>query len=550
MVTELRDPVFRRDLLLLALAAALLFLPGLGRRDLWNPDEARYAQVAREMSESGSWSLPRLNHAVYTQKPPLFFWLVAAGARLTGGDFEVAVRLPSALAAIAATLLVFRIGSRLFGRRAAWLAAAAFATSFKVLWQGRFGQIDMLLTALVALSVWWFVRGYTERRPALYWLFFATAGLATITKGPAGFLPPLLAIVAFLLVSGERHEIGRLRIGRGLLLWAAVVLAWLVPAAVAGGREYLDQIVLRQNLTRYADPWHHFRPWYYYLKVIPGEFLPWSLLLPGLFAVRRELAGETRRGVRLALCWAVVTVVFFSLSPAKRSVYVLTMYPALALLVGVAMDRLAAEWPRRRRWATVPLAVVAFLAAAVAAAAPFAGRGRPELAAVGGERVALLVSAVMVPLLAGAAWGLWLAHRGRVGPAAAALAAGVVGMWLPVAAAVLPRFDAVKSARALADELEARLGPRGVYGIYPRLDAAFLFYSNHYAVPLDSPEALRDFASQPREVWVLAQRDDWAKLDSPPPLVEVARDRDELSGYLLLTRPEIARRAPGRPVGP
>jgi len=170
----------RRDLAVLALLGALLFLPGLGRRDLWNPDEARYAEVAREMRLLGHWSVPRLNGEVYAQKPPLFFWLILASSGLTGGEVtEVSARLPSALAAIGALLLVFRIGERLFNRRAAWLAAVAFATCFKVLWQGRFGQIDMLLTGLVTLGVWFWVRGYTERRPGLYYFFFLS-GLSAL----------------------------------------------------------------------------------------------------------------------------------------------------------------------------------------------------------------------------------------------------------------------------------------------------------------------------------------------------------------------------------
>ncbi|HXT22381.1 MAG TPA: glycosyltransferase family 39 protein, partial [Thermoanaerobaculia bacterium] len=162
------EPGLRRDLLLLALAAALLFLPGLGRRDLWNPDEARYAEVAREMRDAGSWALPRLNGAIYTQKPPLLFWLIDGASLLTGEVDETAARLPSALAGIGAVLLVYRLGRRFHGRRAGLLGAAAFATCFKVMWQARFGQIDMLLAFLVALQLWWFVRGYTESRPRCY----------------------------------------------------------------------------------------------------------------------------------------------------------------------------------------------------------------------------------------------------------------------------------------------------------------------------------------------------------------------------------------------
>ena len=95
------------------------------------------------------------------------------------------------------------------------------------------GQRAGILTQpafLVALGVWLWVRGFTENRPGLYPLFFVATGLATIAKGPAGFLPPLLAIVAFLLITREREQLRRMRIGLGFLIWAGVVLAWLVPA--------------------------------------------------------------------------------------------------------------------------------------------------------------------------------------------------------------------------------------------------------------------------------------------------------------------------------
>ncbi|HEY9422467.1 MAG TPA: glycosyltransferase family 39 protein, partial [Thermoanaerobaculia bacterium] len=320
----------RRDLGILALLAALAFLPGLGRRDLWNPDEARYVEVAREMLLLGHWAVPHLNGQVYTQKPPLFFWAIAFSGWISGGLNETTARLPTALSAIAAILLVLRIGERFFGRRAAWMAAAAFATCFKILWQGRFGQIDMTLTALVLLGVWLWVRAYTEDRPRLYPLFFVAAGLATLAKGPVGLLPPLLSMLAFLGLTRNGREIRRMNIGLGLLLWAAVVLAWLVPAGLDGGREYLEQIVFKQNVTRYADPWHHFQPWYYYLTLIPGEFFPWSFLLPTALVVgwKRMTEKAARAGFLFCLCWAAVTVLFFSVSPAKRSVYILTMYPA------------------------------------------------------------------------------------------------------------------------------------------------------------------------------------------------------------------------------
>lgn len=533
----------RRDLLILAILAALLFLPGLGRRDLWNPDEARYAQVAREMRQTGSYALPHLNGEVYTQKPPLLFWSMAAFGALRGEVDETAARIPSALAAIGAILLVFRIGERLFGRRAAWLAAAAFATCFKIVWQGRFGQIDMLLTALVTLGVWFWVRGYTERRPELYPLFFISAGAATLAKGPVGLLPPLLSILAFLALTRNAAEAKRLRIPLGLLLWAAVVLIWLIPAGMAGGTEYLQNIVYKQNVTRYTDPWHHYQPWYYYLTVIPGEFFPWSFLLPTAIVVGwkrlfRQETGPAREGFLFCLCWMAVTVLFFSLSPAKRTVYILTMYPAMALMVGAALDRIAAEWPRDRRWVRLPLGLLAGLTLLILIALPLVGdRRADDVAPLGGQPFVWLVTAAFVPLLLGTVWAWWESRSGRLARAAGGLAAGMAALGLAAALVILPRFDVVKSTRHMSTLLLQKLQPGEPYGIYPRLDSTFLVYTGRFATPLDSEEKLRAFAARPGRVWILAQRDDLGKLKEPLPLREVARDPDPREGYVLLTRP-------------
>jgi 4-amino-4-deoxy-L-arabinose transferase-like glycosyltransferase len=525
----------RRDLLWATILAAALFLPGLGARDLWNPDEPRYAEVAREMRLSGNYLVPHLNGEVYSHKPPLQFWAMCGAALLRGRLDETAARLPAALAAILATLLLLDLGRRLFNRRAAWIAVAAFLTGSKVLWQGRIGQIDMLLVTLVLLAVWCWLVALRENRPGLALVGFVATGLATIAKGPVGLLPPLLGLLAFLLWTRDRTGFRRLFLGRGLLLWVATVLAWLIPAAVRGGTEYLQQIAFRQTVTRYADPWHHFQPPWYYLTVLPADFFPWILLLPAaLFAAWRGLAGEERRAARFALCWVAVTLLFFSVSPAKRTVYILTMYPGLALLVGAGLDQLAVRWPRERNWFFWPLAACAGLFATAAALLPSQVERRAELAALGENLVPWLVGLVLA-LAAAFALAAWLGYRGRIAAAVGALASGMGAVAVTAVLFVLPRFDAVKSARQLSATLLAEAAPNEPYGIYPRLDATFLFYSERFSTPLENEQALRAFVARDERVWLLAQRDDLAKLADLPPLHEVARDADIREGYLLLT---------------
>ncbi|HEX3126862.1 MAG TPA: hypothetical protein VH394_06005, partial [Thermoanaerobaculia bacterium] len=247
--------------------------------------------------------------------------------------------------------------------------------------------------------------------------------------------------------------------------------------------------------------------------------------------------GRDRKGFLFALAWMVVTVVFFSISPAKRSVYILTMYPAMALLVGASLDWIAAHWPERKRWVVWPAGLIALLALLIEIALPIAGRGRKEAAPLGGDRLVWQVTLCFLPLLIGALYAAWQARRGQVPRAAAGIAAGMGTVALMAALTVIPTFDVVKSARGMSKELLTRLQPGDTYGIYPRLDSTFLFYSRRFAVELDSETKLQEYARRPGHVWILAQRDDLKKLKAPLPLVPVTQDQDVLEGYVLLTRP-------------
>ncbi len=537
--------------LFLAVATLFVFLPGLAARDLWNPDEPRYAEVAREMRSSGEWLVPQFNGRTSADKPPLFFWAISLCSALPGVSPEAATRLPSLLAATATVLLLFDLARRLFDRRVALWSALVFLSSVKILWQGRIGQIDMLLVALVTAAMHSFVRGLLENRPRFYRLFFLFAGLATLAKGPVGLLPPLLAIVVWALASGRTDILRDLRIPTGLLLWLAVVSVWLVPAGLAGGREYLETIVWRQNITRFVDPWHHFQPWHYYLTTIVADFFPWSLFLPGAIWVgAKRVGGEARLGFGLALSWMLVTLLFFSLSPAKRTVYILTMYPAMALLVAVSFAEIEASWERLRRWLVVPAALLATFLTLLPVAGYLGVRFFPELLAADLERLApvgsslipqLALLAVILAIAAQAA--LLAARRGSARRTVLALAAGFGTAAVLAATLLLPRFDAVKSARPLSQRLLALAAPDEPYAIWPRLDAPFLFYTRRFAVELATADELRAFAARPTRVWLLIERDALARLGELP-LAEVAHDDRSEDGYALLTNRPPSARAP------
>ena len=527
----------RRDLVVLALLGGLLFLPGLGRRDVWNPDEPRYGEVAREMVATGEYLVPHYNGRLYTQKPPLMFWAMAASGFLLGDLDETAVRLPSALAAIGCVLLVYALGLRLFDRRAAWLAAIAFATCSKVLWQARFGQIDMLLTFLVLCAVWFWMKGRLDGPRAYSLLFFVFAALATLAKGPVGLLPPLLSILAFLALTLDGTGFRNLMLGRGLVLWWGVVVLWLAPAVLLGGDEYSRDILLRQNVTRYVNPWGHYQPPWYFLQVLPVDFLPWSVFLPASYIGSRSLDLERRRHFLFLLCWVAVTVLFFSVSPGKRTVYILTCYPALALITGAGLAAWSRGAPVQRSlagWLAWPATGFAVMLWVVAVGAPTASRFT-EVPAIA-EPLLAPVAIGVGALAAAASVAAVFAWRRRVVSMAVALALGLALTTIPMFVWLLPKLDGELSLRSLAGVIAEEMPADHALASYHEMEGGLLFYGAPFAREIADEDELKT-ALATEQLWLVVDPDDRGGLTWPLDLPMVARQNESDDGVRVFTSP-------------
>ena len=322
-----------------------LFVLGLGDRNIWIPLEARYALVAREMWEGGHWILPRLGGRVYSDKPPLFFWAIALVSALGSGFTEWTVRLPSAVAAVLTCLVTWRIGARLFSPDAGLVAALVLATSAGFFWSGREALPDMLLTLWITGACWALWEWQVERKRVGAAIAGLCMGLATLTKGPVGFLLPMLTALLYRLVRRDWREVPCREVLVCVASFLVTALAWYLPAVHYGGLTYARETLLHHSVERYFRAWEHTAPFYFYLGAFPAEFMPWTLfLLPAFIAGAVRPDREDVRGWWFAVGWLITTLLFFSASTGKRDVYMLPAFPAAALLVG---------WVWSRWWAGV-----------------------------------------------------------------------------------------------------------------------------------------------------------------------------------------------------
>ncbi|NML16593.1 ArnT family glycosyltransferase [Azohydromonas caseinilytica] len=359
----------RRDAALCAFLLLLIVASGLAR-PLLPIDETRYAAVAWEMWARGDFLVPHLNGEPYHHKPPLLFWLIHAGWLLFGVQ-EWWLRLIPPLFAAGTLALCALLARRLWPDR----PAVAGMAPLILLANGLFAyfasalMFDVMLSFFVALGVYGLVRAWQDGGARGFALLALGLGGAFYAKGPVALvhlLPPAL-LAPWWMREQRPARWGRWYGGTALALLggAALILAWAIPAGLAGGAEYRNAIFWGQSAGRMVESFAHKAPWWFYAASLPLMLAPWLLWPRWWRGMRGAEVGDS--GQRLALAGLLVAFVVFSAISGKRWQYLLPEYLFIALL----MARALADAPAPRRWSlAVPALTLALLGAAALGAAP------------------------------------------------------------------------------------------------------------------------------------------------------------------------------------
>jgi 4-amino-4-deoxy-L-arabinose transferase-like glycosyltransferase len=317
---------------------SLFFL--LGARGLNEPDEGRFSEVGREMAATGNYVTPHLEGVRHLSKPPMTYWLIAASIKIFGVN-EFAARLPAALAALGTLLAVFFLTRSAFDETTALWSVVILLSSALFFAVAHIITTDMILTCFVTWSVWFLWRWHVSDDKSwrkIAW-FYAFLGLGMMTKGPVAVILPLFSVLG-LRWKNKNFALRQMCWGRGMLIFLAISVPWFVAVAQKNPAIW-HYFLVRESVERLATGVHHrSKPFWYFVPVLAGGFLPWSVLLP---AAARALRGKTGREadlVRLCGAWAIVGLVFFSLSRSKLPTYVLPLCPPLAMLTAAGLTNI------------------------------------------------------------------------------------------------------------------------------------------------------------------------------------------------------------------
>ncbi|MFO1066817.1 MAG: glycosyltransferase family 39 protein [Pirellulales bacterium] len=436
-----------RAALLIAMSAAILF-SFLGNARLWDRDEPRNAQAAREMLERNDWVVPTFNGDLRSHKPVMLYWLQMASYQVFGqSDFTA--RLPSAALGVLCVLAIALLASRFAGEGtilgpAGFWTGAVLSTSLLFVMAGRAATPDSCLIAFTTMGIAALVGGLLvpdDRRsplaksvmrdkiPLLYaGLGYTALGLAILSKGPVGIILPMIVIHVWWLVNNapERNKEGKnswlrrlvrvqqvfhprripaalsaLRTIPGVLLSVLVAAPWYIAVGLETDGEFLADFFWRHNVERAVSSMegHSGSVFFYPAALLVGTF-PWSLwLLPilwwGTKAYRRGPAN--RALVSLAVTWVVVTVAAFTCAGTKLPSYITSCYPGAALLIGGFLKDFAADVRMpSKAWRTLAACVALVIAFCITTGLVIVSRveGLPMVRWVGACGLALATAGI------------------------------------------------------------------------------------------------------------------------------------------------------------
>lgn len=352
------DRLSSRQIWLMLIAFVVIWFANLEYRTLVKPDEGRYAEIPREMVQSGDWVTPRLNELKYFEKPPLQYWATAV-AYEAFGEHQWTSRLWTGLTGFAGVLLVWFAGMRMFGREAAGYAAVILGSSLLYVFMAHINTLDMGVTFFISLGVFAMMLAQNEREKHKQrnWMLVAwvAMALAVLSKGLMGLVLPGTALFIYCIVQRDLGPLKRMHWLSSLGIFFLIVSPWFYLVMQANP-EFFDRFFIYEHYTRFTTKdLGRYQPWYYFVPILLAGALPWTvLMLDSAMRAWRTGAhlGKEFSHERFLLIWAVFIYVFFSISGSKLPSYLLPMFPPLALLMGIRLTQMR---ERVLMWQLVPV---------------------------------------------------------------------------------------------------------------------------------------------------------------------------------------------------
>ncbi len=307
---------------------ALIVMPIFIFRDFTPENELRYLSIADEALRNGSF-FTFSNHGIpYADKPPLYIWIVMAGKLFFGYHNLLFLGLFSLIPALVVVYVLDQWVKNRLSENQRLAGQLMLITSVYFIGSSLVLRMDMLMSMFIVLSLYTFFKIYSgTARTWDSFLFPFYIFMAIFTKGPLGFIIPLVSTIVFLLFSGKIKSAGRYWGLKTLTVLIVLCLPWFAAVYAEGGILYLDNLLFNQTIHRAVNSFHHKAPFYYYVETIWYVLAPWSLLTAGVIVRRLKMRSTLTELELFFVVTGLSTFMCLSIFSAKLAVYMLPALP-------------------------------------------------------------------------------------------------------------------------------------------------------------------------------------------------------------------------------
>jgi 4-amino-4-deoxy-L-arabinose transferase-like glycosyltransferase len=497
---------YKFEILFFAILGAVLLL-NLGASSLWEPDEPRYAEAVREMFEKGDFLTPHYNYEYRFDKPIFYYWMIAGSFKLFGMN-DFALRFPSAVLTFLTILFLYLLVYKIYGRTSAVCSSVVLATMFNYIKLGRYAIPDASWIFFITAAFYFFISGLHEPKKAnLHMpLGYVMLAFAAITKSPVGVAIPAIVFAIYMVIRKDWSLWKRMRVNIGILILFLISAPWYLYMIFRYKAEYFRYYFVSDHFFRYFTyEFGRSRPVWYYIQILLGDFLPWTLFFVLAFfnkqlRLKNIKDKKTENYTFLILLWGLTVLIIFSLSGTKLPHYISPAYPPFAILTGIYLSTVISGEKKLNIKCRIAqsLVILTFLAAGILLLVHIKYLTDEHLTTLSTflcGAIPLLFCVGLVYLFVRKKFDFYIKTAGI----------GLLMAYLAIIMLLMPVYEKTVPLKDISLNLKKMLEKTDKVALYKTINPAIMYYLHKKVIDIQTTEDLEKFLNQDVRVFIITK---------------------------------------------
>ena len=320
----------KNDCLFVPLILFLITIP-LIMRDFTPRDELKYIDISNTMIKTHNFFVQYFNNELYTDKPPLYFWIIIVSRYIFGGFYTYGIVVFNIIIESFMLIKLYNFLKKQLNYKASITIIFLIITSTLHYISIVVVRMDVFLNSFIILSLINFFDCYSNNNYKNMYKSYIYIGFAFLFKGLVGILTPMLVIIFFKFISKTKYTFKQINLLNGIIIIFLFILFWLIPTYYIVGSDFINELFFKQVYGRAVNAYIHKEPFYYYIFMLPIIIFPWNIAF--FYSLYKSITNKSKTDLdKFLLLWIGTTLLYLSLIESKIIIYLLPLTVSLLII--------------------------------------------------------------------------------------------------------------------------------------------------------------------------------------------------------------------------